>query len=146
MVTFDDYNIVVVTGDRHYSRYGVVRDTAVVLKEQFKRLIIVHGAATGADTQIEIACKELKIPYHGYPAEWFTYRKAAGPKRNRTILDLYPKIRLVMAFHDYLANSKGTRDMIEEAMRRGIEVILYKKDGPIYLQQTDLLELLNDPV
>lgn len=60
-----------------------------------------------------------------FPAEWEKYGKSAGPIRNRQMLDENPD--LVIAFHDDIESSKGTKDCIKEAEKRGIEVQLISK-------------------
>ena len=78
-----------------------------------------HGAARGADS-IADEWKHLGVDVRPYPADWTRFRKSAGPIRNRQMLDDQPD--LVVAFHDDLAASKGTKDCVEEAARRGIPV------------------------
>lgn len=56
-------------------------------------------------------------------AEWNRLGRRAGPIRNREMLDLQPDI--VLAFHDNLGESRGTKDCAEEAIRRGIPVAVY---------------------
>jgi hypothetical protein len=48
------------------------------------------------------------MPVIAMPADWANHGKAAGPIRNRKMLDLKPD--LVLAFHADLTNSKGTKD------------------------------------
>jgi hypothetical protein len=54
------------------------------------------------------------------PAQWDTYGPAAGPIRNKQMLDLGPD--LVIAFHNDLSKSRGTVNTVREAKRRGIPV------------------------
>lgn len=56
------------------------------------------------------------------PAEWNKYGLAAGPIRNGKMLDL--GIDMVFVFHRDIENSKGSRDMINQAKSRGIETYL----------------------
>lgn len=65
----------------------------------------------------EIA-EELNIPFKPFPANWTKHGKAAGPIRNREMLDENPD--LVLAFHTDIENSKGTADTLCEAEDRGI--------------------------
>lgn len=51
-----------------------------------------------------------------FPADWERNGRAAGPIRNRQMLDGKPD--LVIAF----PGGKGTADMVAEAKRRGIAV------------------------
>lgn len=82
--------------------------------------IIVSGAAKGADTHAEWAAEELQMDCVIFPADWDRFGRAAGPIRNRQMLDQKPD--LVIAFHSDLSKSKGTADTVREAKRRGIKV------------------------
>ena len=48
------------------------------------------------------------------------YGRGAGPRRNRQMLDENPDISLVLAFHEDLGRSKGTRDMVRRSEKKGI--------------------------
>jgi UDP-N-acetylmuramoylalanine-D-glutamate ligase len=53
-----------------------------------------------------------------FPADWKTHGKAAGPKRNRQMLD-DAKPDLVVAF----PGGRGTDDMVNKAKSRGVPVV-----------------------
>jgi hypothetical protein len=59
-------------------------------------------------------------------AKWEKYGLAAGPIRNQEMLDTY-KPDLVVAFHNDIEHSKGTKDMITRAMNYGIEYKIIKE-------------------
>jgi len=110
---------VLICGDRAWANYGQVSHVVRLLKGAYgKDLVIVAGGCTGADTMAETAARQCFVACEVYPAEWKKYGRAAGPVRNRQMLDT--GIYLVVAFHDDMANSKGTRDCFTEAQRRGI--------------------------
>jgi hypothetical protein len=67
-----------------------------------------------------------------YPADWDRDGRAAGPIRNRLMLGRHPEIDLVVAFHDYIASSKGTRDMVRIAAGSGKLVELVTHDEVIF--------------
>ena len=56
-----------------------------------------------------------------YPADWETYRLAAGPIRNKLMLD-QGKPELVLAFHHDLSRSSGTAHMVKISIKAGLEV------------------------
>lgn len=91
------------------------------------KVTIIEGDARGADTQAgEIAWLhnfDLKI----YPADWNKHGKAAGPIRNQQMLD-EGKPDIVLAFHDDIENSKGTKDMVKRATKAGIPVQVIKHE------------------
>lgn len=82
---------------------------------------IIHGACRGADTLAgEVAIEEgMRILL--YPAQWTKYGPAAGPIRNQQMLD-EGKPDVVVAYHDDLLTSKGTKDMIERASKAKLPI------------------------
>lgn len=82
---------------------------------------IIHGACRGADIIAGEVAKQLGLKVREFPADW-SKGKAAGPIRNRQMLDEKPDF--VIAFHPNLATSKGTADTVREAKRRGIKVLV----------------------
>jgi hypothetical protein len=65
------------------------------------------------------AAKALKIPSLGFPAQWTRYGRAAGPIRNQRMLD-EGRPTMAYAFHDDIANSRGTKDMLERLQQAKI--------------------------
>lgn len=79
---------------------------------------LVHGAARGADNLAALWAMTRHVPAVPYQADWEKYGKAAGPLRNQRMLD-NEQVDLVVAF----PGGKGTRDMVQRARRKGIEVM-----------------------
>jgi hypothetical protein len=120
---------VLVTGSRHWNKFEVVYQMLLNLKKKYAQdgdvVLVVHGAAAGADCMAGDAADKLHLPCMSVPADWPKLGKKAGPIRNQLMLDLtHPN--LVLAFHADLAQSKGTKDMVGRAKRAGIEVVLSK--------------------
>jgi hypothetical protein len=89
-----------------------------------KRLVVIEGQARGADTMAgdwaEEAVESLEdVDHWPFPADWEQFGKAAGPIRNRQMLT-EGKPDVVIAFHDFIPNSKGTKDMVEIAKEAGV--------------------------
>lgn len=82
--------------------------------------IVIHGGCRGADKLAGKAADDLGIPVEVYPAEWQRHGAAAGPIRNGQMLDM--GIDYVIAFHPALVLSKGTRDCVTQAHKKGIPV------------------------
>lgn len=88
---------------------------------------LIHGDAPGADTMAAWAAEEVRkedgidIEIEAYPADWETYGHAAGPKRNKEMVDLGADICLAFQHK----NSKGTANCIEKATEAGILVWLF---------------------
>lgn len=89
---------------------------------------LIEGEAKGADSmsrsiaENELAQSEWQIS--PYPADWKTYGKAAGAIRNRQMLNAHPD--LVLAFHNDIVSSKGTKDMVRIAKLTGIKTIVLR--------------------
>lgn len=83
---------------------------------------VIEGGARGADTIAGEEALKLHFSVSHFPAQWNKYGRAAGPIRNRKMLDQKPQ--LVVAFHNDIEHSKGTADCIKEAKRRGIVTVL----------------------
>lgn len=84
---------------------------------------IIEGECRGADKMARLAAQRVGIPYLPFPAKWTEYGKAAGPIRNKQMLD-EGKPDIVVAFHDDLEKSSGTKNMIEQAEAIGLPVIV----------------------
>lgn len=66
---------------------------------------------------------ELGCQVEVFPADWKKYGRAAGPIRNNEMLDSDPDV--VLAFHDSLETSKGTKHCVEQALKRGMTVLYF---------------------
>ncbi len=113
--------IVLVTGDRHYKKLHIIERE---LKKFPPGTIIKHGKAKGADILADFVARRLGFEVIPFPAEWHIYGRGAGPFRNQQMIDEKGKPDLVLAFHDNIAESVGTKDMIERAKKARIKVIL----------------------
>lgn len=109
---------ILVCGSRSYEDAALIRKVlrAEAGKGPFE---LIYGAAPGADTLAARAALSLGMPVKQYPADWKTHGKAAGPIRNRQMLDAQPV--KVFAF----GAGRGTQDTVSEAEKRGIPVVRY---------------------
>ena len=118
---------VLVTGDRNYNKLGIIERE---LKKFPSGTIIIHGAAPGADTLAGFVAERIGLKVindgKGFPADWRRYGKGAGPVRNKQMLD-EGKPDLILAFHDDIKNSKGTKNMINKGIKAGKRIILIEK-------------------
>lgn len=110
-------------GDRHWRRWGAILAVMMDLRPS----VVIEGEAPGADRMSRDCANVLSIPVDPYPAKWRLYGKAAGPIRNREMLNKGRPHRVV-AFHDDLTRSKGTRDMCEIAIKAGLPVRVIGRD------------------
>lgn len=79
---------------------------------------LIHGAAWGADTLAADWALSHDVLCNAYPADWHRDGKAAGPIRNRRMLD-EGKPHIVIAF----PGGRGTDDMIKQATKTGVAVV-----------------------
>jgi hypothetical protein len=114
---------VLVCGSRKYQKWDVVRDTLDRLLAGESEIHVIQGGAKGADFMGRRWAVIRKQSYTEIKAEWKTHGLAAGPIRNRKMLDLKPD--LVVAFHDDPGLGVGTKDCVDEAHRRGIRTEVY---------------------
>lgn len=81
--------------------------------------VVIHGAASGADTLASKWCKRMRVPEIACPADWETYGKSAGYVRNKHML-IHEKPTLIVAF----PGSRGTANMIEISRKAGVPVLM----------------------
>lgn len=124
---------VLVCGSRHFKDKDLLYNTLDATATEYKLwaipdeygntlplgMEIISGCAKGADSiAIDYAVVNwLKL--YEYPADWNTYGKAAGPIRNKQMLD-EGKPDLVIAF--MFKDSRGTKNMVEQAEKAGVPV------------------------
>lgn len=115
--------VVIVTGSRGYTDYGVIYDAL----EGAAPKLVIQGGARGADSIAKRWCHETGVSMLEVPALWDAYGKAAGTKRNELMLKVGMMLAnakniplVVLAFP--IASSVGTRHMMKIAAKAGIEV------------------------
>ena len=86
-----------------------------------RRDTILSGMARGADSLAVEYANEAPTKLERYPAEWDKYGKSAGYKRNEQMAKL---AEMLIAFWD--GKSRGTKHMIDIALREGLEVHVYR--------------------
>ncbi len=112
---------VLVCGGRDYDDSWHVDETLDSLAQVTGLSPITHvitGDAMGADLLAGWWAKRRHRSLIVYEADWATHGKAAGPKRNATMLtDGKPDV--VVAF----PGGKGTADMVRRARKAGVLVV-----------------------
>lgn len=109
--------------------FGAKPGEAEFLRQQLDMLrgerpgisVLIHGAQTGADSLAGEWARRNGIETLGYEvtmADWAEHGRAAGPMRNRRMIQ-EGRPDLVLAF----PGDRGTRDMVRQARRAGIEVL-----------------------
>jgi hypothetical protein len=103
-----------VCGSRNWRDYASVKKHLALLSPD----IIIHGACpTGADEMADEWARSNRVPIIPYAADWATYGKAAGPIRNKHMLEASHPDRII-AF----GSGRGTDGMCRLAEKAGIPV------------------------
>ena len=118
----------IVCGGVDFNDYGFFKSQMDRLITYYESVRLVSGHARGADAFAERYAAETGIPIQVFPAEWKKYGKAAGPIRNRAMLD-YAKEEapVVAAFWD--GQSRGTGNMLKQAKAAGAECHVFSYVG-----------------
>src|SRR5687767_3670933 len=107
---------VIVAGTRTFADYALLEHKLdAILARLEPPIVIVSGRAKGADQLGERYAKERELHCVYVPALWTVHSRAAGPIRNRVMLEIATH---VVVFWD--GESKGAKDLIEEAEKRGL--------------------------
>lgn len=117
---------VLICGDRDYTNKGRIKYALANLGAQTD--VIIEGECIGADLLGAEIGEELGISIERYPAQWHRFGRAAGPMRNKQMLN-EGKPDIVLAFHNNILKSHGTKNMIMQSLRQGVRVVLYAQDG-----------------
>ncbi|QPN70024.1 DUF2493 domain-containing protein [Synechococcus sp. CBW1108] len=121
------HSLVIVAGGGRDLLWLPAQIAAVLLARSSGQLVhgLLHGGARGADRTIGRAAFQLGWPVEVLPADWRRHGRAAGPIRNRELLELAisradalssaaaPVSVLVVAF----PGGAGTASLVREARR-----------------------------
>ena len=115
---------ILVCGSRHFDDWMLLDKTLYIhapwyVDEENYTLTIIEGGAIGADFLSRAWGKKNGALIEEYPADWNKHGKAAGPIRNKQMLD-EGKPDLVIAF--LAKDSRGTANMIKQAKDANIPV------------------------
>ena len=118
---------VIIAGTRSFNDYELLRDSCYNLlseKQRTHTVVVISGTARGADQMGERYARERGFQLRRFPADWEQYGKSAGHIRNAKMAD---NADALIAFWD--GESKGTKNMIDNARRKGlaVRVIQYQK-------------------
>lgn len=91
-------------------------------------LVIIQGGARGADRLAKEFAHHIGCGHEEYAADWETYGKGAGRRRNRQMLK-QGQPELVIAFYHRAERSAGTFHMVGIAHQAEVEV--WEIFGPV---------------
>lgn len=115
---------ILVCGSRDYTSNHIMYDILDDLLEDYRFRILIHGNAPGADTMAKEWANSRAIDVLGYAADWKTHGRAAGPLRNRKMLQAGRPNLVVVFVTKPLTNSRGTFDMVSIAKKAGLPIII----------------------
>lgn len=119
------YRVLVCGGRNWGEREPILRELRKLIKKH-GRVLVIEGEARGADKLSRKAAEELGCPCERYPAQWDRYGRGAGPIRNRQMLTEGEPDE-VLAFHENIDESKGTKNMVETAAKAGVAVRVFDR-------------------
>lgn len=114
---------VIIAGSRDFNDYGLLKRTLdyVLQNKVAEGIVIVSGAARGADKLGEKYAEEREYTIESYPADWGTHGKSAGYIRNEEMAKVSDAL---VAFWD--GKSHGTNHMINLAHKHGLKVVVVR--------------------
>lgn len=124
---------ILVTGTRHYLGIVVPPEIDAALKEavggEYGNAFVIHGDyPTGIDAYTTNWCSRHEVQYAKCPAFWGRLSKAAGPIRNKAMLQAFmPDIVLAFPAKD----SIGTNGCVALAVGLGLKVKIVELNLPL---------------
>lgn len=110
---------VIVTGGRDFKDALSLAHALFDIRLEHGRIrTIVQGGASGADDIARRIAEGVGVRCVTFEADWKTHGRAAGPIRNRLMLEMYPEA-IVLA----MPGGRGTDNCVNEALRRGMRVV-----------------------
>ena len=109
---------VLVCGGRDYADKPTLNRVLNEIHNNYRITAIIEGDASGTDRLAGIWARLHNVPNLKFPARWHVHGRAAGPIRNKQMLD-EGKPDLVIAF----PGGKGTANMVKQAERAGVATV-----------------------
>lgn len=118
--------ILLCCGSRYWKDRKKIEEAFDRLERDGKRpVLVIEGEAKGADKISRSVAEARGIPVCGFFANWAFYKRAAGPIRNGNQIR-FIKPDLVLVFHSDIRHSKGSKNMVAQAKKKGIKVRIIK--------------------
>lgn len=118
---------VIVAGTREFDNYLLLQMKLIdyLLAIPNEEIEIISGTARGADKLGEQYASDYNLKCIKFPADWDTYGKSAGYRRNAEMAKYASQEHGVLfAFWD--GKSKGTKHMIDLAHKYNLETYVIK--------------------
>ena len=107
----------IVCGGRDYADRGHLFSILDRARVKIGLAHVIEGGARGADIMSREWAQARGVPFETFAADWPAHGKAAGPMRNKRMLD-EGKPDYVIAF----AGGAGTANMMRQAEEAGVKV------------------------
>lgn len=114
-------NRIIIAGSRTFNNYEYVKKILDMVIGHIDKAIILSGSARGVDKLGEQYAKEKGYRIWMHEADWDNHGKSAGPIRNSQMVT-----QATQAIFFWDGKSKGTRDCINKAFKKGIPVTIVK--------------------
>lgn len=122
---------IIIAGGRDFNDFELLFKSAEKIQSDYvdkylnglSRVRIVSGTARGADKLGELYAERVGLHIYRFPADWDTYGKSAGYRRNAEMAKFASEegnVGVLIAFWD--GKSRGTKHMIDLAKRYGLDV------------------------
>lgn len=123
-----------ICGDREWTDAVLIAEFLDSLQE--RPTVIMEGGQRGTDAIARAAAVSRNIPVETYDADWAEFGKAAGPLRNKRMLEV-GRPDWVVVFHDHLSKSRGTANVLAQARKVGLPtVVVSHTSGPVVVVPT----------
>ena len=103
---------VLITGSRTWTDSTAIR--AALSPFRAPGVVLVHGDARGADRIAASVWHSWGLPTEAHPADWDTYGRAAGYRRNRHMVGLGADV-CVAFIRNHSPGATHTADLAEQA-------------------------------
>ena len=111
----------IIAGSRDITDFAVIAQA--VLDSGFFVTEVVSGAARGVDTLGEEWASLNHVPIKRFRANWAKYNRGAGPIRNTQMAE-YADVLIAV----WDGKSSGTKNMIDQATIRDLNVYIHRTD------------------
>ena len=123
--------LLIVAGGRDFDDVEMMNEALYRFPEALTSEFVNGMCETGADLLARKYAKRRGRKVHEFPADWDKYGKSAGPLRNGQMAEFVAtearegEVRgALIAFWD--GTSQGTRSVINQALKFGLEVHVYR--------------------
>lgn len=111
---------VIIAGGRDFNNYKYLCQKVDKILSKQINVEIVSGVANGADKLGEMYAKDRDFSIIKFPADWDTFGKSAGYRRNAEMAEYADAL---IAFWD--GKSRGTKHMIDLAKSKNLKVRIF---------------------